>query len=201
MRWTTNLHRFWRHAALLSMAAVLGACSGTPGLVRENEPVKVQRVFEVRSPVEWARYRGLGNETWTIDGALLNRLTFITNIRDKHHIFGYGRQNRWNPDGAFFRTGMEPNELRDLLVDGLAQIGFANVSASNLQPGERDGFTTYQMDLDLRSPNGLIYKGHALMFERRERLNFVLFYAPVEYYYPKDIDSVRAVLASLHIRP
>ncbi|AVP97635.1 hypothetical protein C7S18_10685 [Ahniella affigens] len=188
----------------MALAAVflgLAACSGTPGLVRPNEPVKVQRIFEVRSPIEWARFRGLGNETWTIDGALLNRLTFITNIRDKEHIFGYGRQNRWNPDGAFYRTGMDPNELRDLMVDGLAQIGFANVSASNLQPGERDGFTTYQFDLDLRSPNGLTYKGHVLMLERRQRLNFVLFYAPVEYYYAKDADAVTAIFADLHVRP
>lgn len=200
MRWKTD-HLLLVRLMGLFLILLLTACSGTPGLVRRDETVKVQRIFEVRSPVEWARFRGIGNETWTIDGALLNRLTFITNIRDKEHIFGYGRQNRWNPDGAFYRSGMEPNELRDLMVDGLAQIGFANVAASNLQPGQRDGFTTYQFDLDLRSPNGLIYKGHVLMFERRERLNFVLFYAPLEHYYPKDAEAAKQILAELHIRP
>lgn len=182
-------------------AVLLAACSGAPGLVQPDQPVRVQRVFEVESPIAWARFRGIGNETWTVDGALLNRLTFLTNIRDKDHIFGWGRQSRRNPDGAFFRTGMEPNELRDLMIDGLAQLGFANVAASNLRPVVVDGFSTYRFDLDLRTPNGLVYKGHAMMFERRERLNAAFWFAPVEHYHARDVAAVEQLFDDIGIRP
>ncbi|MBK8283850.1 MAG: hypothetical protein IPK97_02650 [Ahniella sp.] len=196
----TDFARTLKRLGILCALVLLVSCSGAPGLVRPNEPVRVQRVFEVQSPIEWARYRGVGNETWTVDGTALNRLTFLANIRDKHHIFGYGRQTRRNPDGPFFRTGMEPNELRDLLVDGLAQAGFANVGARNLQPGHRDGFTTYRFDLDLRAPNGLIYQGHALMFERRERLNVAFWFAPTEHYHARDVAAVEQMFADMHFR-
>jgi len=198
---TTEAARCVRTIFVALLPLVLAACSGAPGLVRKQDPVRVQRVFEVTSPIEWARYRGIGNETWTVDGALLNRLTYLTNIRDKDHIFGYGRQGRRNPDGAFYRTGMEPNELRDLMVDGLAQIGFTHVSASNVQPMQRDGFDVYRFDLDLSTPNGLIYKGHAMLFERRERLNAVFWFAPVEHYYPRDVAAVNQLFDDLKIRP
>lgn len=191
----------WRQLGLLLLGLLLAACGGAPGLVKQNEPVRVLRVFEVESPIDWARYRGVNTETWTIDGIQLNRLTFLTNIKDRYHIFGYGKQTRRHPDGPFFKLGMEANELRDLLVDGLAQVGFANVSARNPRVMSKDGFTTYLVDLDLRSPDGLIYKGHALLFERRERLNIVLHYAANEYYYPRDDEAVLKLFEQIKIRP
>jgi hypothetical protein len=188
---------------LLLGLALLGlqACGGAPGLVRVDEPARVQRVFEVRSPIEWARYRGFNMETWTIDGAALNRLMFVTNIREKHHVFGFGRATRRSPDGAFYRRGMNANELEEIVLDGLSELGAANVESSNLRPQPLGDFIGFRFDFRFQGVDGLIYQGTALVVERRKYLNVVAFMAPQEYYFERDRAAVEEIFQRLLVRP
>jgi hypothetical protein len=190
-------------ALLLIGFTLLGlqACGGSPGLVRVDQPARVQRVFEVRSPVEWARYRGFNLETWTIDGTALNRLMFVTNIRDRHHVFGFGRATRRSPDGAFYRRGMNANELMEIVVDGLSELGAANVESSNLRPQSLGDFTGFRFDFGFQGVDGLIYQGTALVVERRKFLNVVAYMAPHEYYFERDRAAVEEIFQRLVVRP
>jgi hypothetical protein len=190
-------------ALLLIGFTLLGlqACGGSPGLVRVDQPVRVQRVFEVRSPIEWARYRGFNLETWTIDGTALNRLMFVTNIRDSHHVFGFGRATRRSPDGAFYRRGMNANELMEIVVDGLSELGAANVESSNLRPQSLGDFTGFRFDLRFQGVDGLIYQGTALVVERRKFLNVVAYMAPQEFYFERDRAAVEEIFQRLVVRP
>ena len=76
----------------------------------------------------------LPGRTWTIDGAALNRLLYLVNIRDKYHVFGCGRATKRRPDGAFYRTGMDAPEIEAVLRDAMTELGVANVRTSNLRP-------------------------------------------------------------------
>jgi hypothetical protein len=193
--------RFARTLAVALITLLLHGCGGAPGLVRVDEPVRVQRIFEVRSPIEWARYRGYNFETWTVDGVALNRLLFVTNIRERHHVFGLGRATRWSPDGAFYRRDMNASELEEIIVDGLAELGAANVESSNLRPQSLGTLTGFRFDFRFQGVDGLIYQGTAIAVERRKFLNVVAYMAPAEYYYPRDREAVEALLRNLVARP
>lgn len=186
--------------AALAMLALLTACGAPPGLVRPNEPVKVSRVFEVTSPIEWARYRFPRGEIWTVDGTSLNRILYYTNIRDKYHVFADYRATKRRPDGAFFRKGMDASELEAVFRDGFTALGLANVKTTNLHPIQLGGETAFRFDMAFDVGNGLSYLGHVTFFERKEKLNFIWFSAPAEYYYPRDEKAVEQILADLRIR-
>lgn len=179
----------------------LQACGGSPGLVRVDQPERVQRVFEVRSPIAWARYRGFNLETWTIDGAALNRLMFVTHVRDGRHVFGLGRATRRSPDGAFYRRGMNAAELEEIVVDGLSELGAANIESSNLRPQSLGDFVGFRFDFRFQGVDGLFYQGTALMVERRQYLNLIAFMAPQEYYYPRDRAAVEEIFQQVVVRP
>jgi hypothetical protein len=191
----------WRMLLMGLVAIGLQSCGGSPGLVRADQTARVQRVFEVRSPIEWARYRGFNLETWTIDGAALNRLMFVTHIRDKHHVFGFGRATRRSPDGAFYRRGMNAQELQEIVVDGLSELGAANVESSNLRPQPLGDFTGFRFDFRFQGVDGLIYQGTAVVVERRKFLNVVAYMAPQEYYYARDQAAVEEIFQQLVVRP
>ena len=186
--------------ATLCLLAVLTACGAPPGLVRPNEPVKVSRVFEVRSPIEWARYRFPRGEIWTVDGTSLNRILFFTNVRDKYHVFGDVKATKRRPDGPFFRKGMDAGELEAVFRDAFTGLGLANVKTSNLRPVKFEQTDAFRFDMSFDVDNGLRYLGNVTFFERKEKLNLIWFSAPAEYYFPRDEKSVEQILKDVRIR-
>jgi hypothetical protein len=186
--------------ALLAALALLSACGSPPGLVRADDPVKVSRIFEVTSPIEWARYRFPRGEIWTVDGTSLNRILYLTNIRDKYHLFSDYRATKRRPDGAFYRNGMDASELEAVFRDGFTGLGLANVKTTNLHPVQIDGMTAFRFDMSFDVGNGLRYLGNVTFFERKEKLNLLWFSAPAEYYFPRDEKAVEQILRDLRIR-
>lgn len=188
------------HWIALATLLLIAGCGGPPGLVRPNQPTKVARIFEVTAPNEWARFRFYEGELWTIDGSALNRLLYLANIRDKHHVFGAGRATKRRPDGAFYRTGMDAPEIEAVLRDAITELGVANVRTSNLHPVAIGTTTAFRFDVAFDLDDGLHYLGHMTFFERKEKLNLIWFSAPAEFYYPRDAAHVDQLLASLSIR-
>ena len=180
--------------------ALLTACGAPPGLVRPNEPVKVTRIFEVTSPIEWARYRFFNGEIWTIDGTALNRILFLANIRDKYHVFGDIKATKRRPDGAFFRKGMDASEIEAVIRDGFTQLGLSNVESTNLRPFPFGDTTAFRFDVTFDAAHGLSYRGHVTFFERKEKLNMVWYAGPEEYYFGRDEKAVEKLLADIRIR-
>ena len=142
-----SLDRWGIRALFLVLFALLGGCGGPAGLVRPNEPTRVTRIFTVTTPIEWARYKGYDVELWTIDGTALNRIVWLVNIRDKHHVFGSGRATKRRPDGAFYRNGMDASEIEAVLRDGLTGLGLINVKTTNLRPVKIGQFTAFRFEL------------------------------------------------------
>ena len=180
-----------RYLVITVVMLVLSACTNQR-LVKTGEA----KVFDMQvdTKLDWSRIRADRTEVWTIDGTALNRLLIVSRIRSGEHIFLDGKERRSRPDGVWFKAGMPAVEVQTLILDGLRERGWTNVTASSLRPasfGEANGL---RFDVNLISQNGLIYRGTVAAAERNERLTIMLWTAPLEHYYPRDQQAVNQML-------
>lgn len=187
-------HLRWLALAMLTLLLVACASGGplvTPGRTTAGGDLSIE------AGMEWTRMGGLREQLWTIDGPLLNTLYLIPTVRDGDFVFLGKRQTKRRPDGAFYHRGMRPDELRDLIADGIRATGAVNVTTYNLRPatfGTREGL---RFDMTLDSESGLKYRAMVAAFEHEKGLALAMFYAPAEYYFPRDEAKVSAMLDTL----
>ncbi len=178
-------------ATLLLVACAAGGPLVTPGAQRVGSRLTID------AGMEWTRMQGMREQLWTIDGPQLNSLHLIPLVREREFIFLGQRQTRRRPDGAFYRRGMRSDELRDLIVDGMRAAGAVNVAVSNLRPADFGGREGLRFEMAMDTEAGLKYRAMAAAFEHENGLALALFYAPTEYYYPRDQARVSAMLDTL----
>lgn len=184
----------WFLAIALGLSLV--ACAGGGPLVTPG----TQRIggdLSIDAGMEWTRMAGYREQLWTIDGPQLNSLHLIPSVREREFIFLGARQSRRRPDGAFYHRGMRPDELRDLIADGMRAAGAVNVVASNLRPANFGGREGLRFEMAMDNEAGLKYRAMAAAFEHEKGLALALFYAPAEYYYPRDEAKVGVMLDSM----
>ena len=188
-----------KHLRLLLLSvlmALLGACASGGPLVTPGRTT-AGGGLSIDAGMEWTRMGGTREQLWTIDGPTLNSLHLIARVREREFIFLGERQTRRRPDGAFYHRGMRPDELRDLIVDGMRAAGAVNVEASNLRPVDFGGREGLRFEMAMDNEAGLKYRAMAAAFEHEKGLALALFYAPAEYYYPRDEAKVSAMLDTL----
>jgi hypothetical protein len=192
-----SLRRMLQTAVIVPICLLLAACSTGGALVKPGPTIASGKLM-IDSEMEWTRiYTGTRYQLWSIDGELLNRLYLIQNVREKEFIFLGERQTKRRPDGAFYHR---PDELRDLILDGLRAAGTANVEARNLRPamfGTREGL---RFEFSLANEEGLKFQGMAAAFEQEKGLSLAIFMAPSEYYYPRDEAKVSKMLETLRLK-
>lgn len=192
-------HRLTRLLALLALGLCLAACSGGGPLVKPGTNTAGSRLI-IDSEMEWTRFSGSRYQVWTMDGELLNRLYLIPAVREGEHVFLVTRQSRRRPDGAFFHSGARPDEIRDLIVDGLAAAGAINIRTENLRPATFGQYEGVRFEIRLTNQEGLEYQAMAAAFEHDRTLALVLFIATSEYYFPRDAAKVDRMLGTLRWR-
>ena len=185
--------RGWLVAALVLL---LAACASGGPLVTPG-PQRVGSRLSIDAGMEWTRMQGMREQLWTIDGPQLNSLHLIPIVREREFIFLGERQTKRRPDGAFYHRGMRPDELRDLIADGMRAAGAVNVVVTNLRPADFGGREGLRFEMAMDNEAGLKYRAMAAAFEHDKGLALALFYAPVEHYYPRDEAKVSAMLDSL----
>lgn len=185
--------RGWVLAILL---VLLAACAGggplvTPGTTTAGGHLSID------AGMEWTRMSGFREQLWTIDGPQLNSLHIVSTVREREFIFLGERQTRHRPDGAFYHRGMRADELRDLIVDGMRAAGAVNITTSGLRPASFGGREGLRFEMAMDNQAGLHYRAMAAAFEHDKGLALALYYAPAEYYYPRDQARVSAMLDTL----
>ena len=185
-----------RWMLIATLAVLLAACAAGGPLVTPGTQ-RVGSRLTIDAGMEWTRMQGMREQLWTIDGPQLNSLHLIPQVREREFIFLGQRQTRRRPDGAFYRRGMRSDELRDLIVDGLRASGAVNVAVSNLRPADFGGREGLRFEMAMDTEAGLKYQAMAAAFEHENGLALALFYAPTEYYYPRDQARVSAMLDTL----
>ena len=195
-----SLRRTLQTAAIMTLCLLLAACSTGGALVKPGPTIASGKLM-IDSEMEWTRiYSGTRYQLWSIDGELLNRLYLIQNVREKEFIFLGERQTKRRPDGAFYHRGLRPDELRDLILDGLRAAGTVNIEARNLRPATFGGREGLRFEFSLANEEGLKFQGMAAAFEQEKGLSLAIFMAPSEYYYPRDEAKVSKMLDTLRLK-
>lgn len=191
-----------RNALRASTTAILllllAACASHGGRLQHAGEVQVFDLA-ISTDLDWARYRGPRQELWTIDGPLLNQLRIVGAVKPGEHVFLRGKQRRSQPDGPWFRSGMRPDEIRDLVLDALRLEGWTQVSSRALRPAPLGDHAGLRFELDLTSGNGLIYRGQAAAIERDGKLTLLLWLAPAEHYYQRDVETIQRLYDTLRL--
>ena len=185
-----------RWVTLALLVALLAACASGGPLVTPGRTT-AGGGLTIDAGMEWTRMSGFREQLWTIDGPQLNSLHLISNVREREFIFLGERQTTRRPDGAFYHRGMRADELRDLIVDGMRAAGAVNIVASNLRPASFGGREGLRFEMAMDNEAGLKYRAMAAALEHEKGLALALFYAPAEYYYPRDEAKVDAMLDTL----
>ena len=184
-----------RWLLLAALLALLAGCASGGRLVKASEGV---RVFDLQfdTDLDWARTRLTRIELWTIDGLPLNQFVVISKVRPDEHVFLAARERKKRPDGPWFREGMRPDEIRDVLLDALRQEGWAQVGASNLRPARYGGVDGLRFDVQATQGNGLVYRGTYAAAVHEGRLTHWYWLAPVEHYHGRDVAAVNRMFDS-----
>ncbi len=187
--------RPWKHLLLAVLFTLLVGCASGGKLVTAAEGV---RVFDLQfdTSLDWARTRDARIELWTIDGMPLNEFVVISKVRPNEHVFLAARERKSRPDGPWYRTGMRPDEIRDLLLDAMRGDGWSHVSASNLRPARFGSVDGIRFDLELTHGNGLQYRGTYAAAEHEGKLSHWFWIAPAEHYYGRDVAAVNRMFES-----
>lgn len=186
-----------RAALACVLISLLTACGGgrlvQPGTVEAGDIV-------VDTPLAWSRFTFSRYQIWTVDGIALNRLYFIPSVRNGEHVFLERRASKRRPDGPVYRTGMRADEIRDLLLDAFSEGGAIGVVSGELKPvrfGDRDGL---RFEFSASTDSGLLYRGQVLAAERGDTLAVMVWMAPAEFYYDRDVASVNRLLDSARFK-
>lgn len=191
------MSRFLLRALSLLLVLAIAACAGPGGrLVKASSGIEVLNI-QLDTDLDWARIKAPRQEMWTIDGMPLNRFVVIANIKPNEHVFLSARERKHRPDGPWFRPGMRPDEVRDVILDAFRETGWSNVQGNNLRPANFAGVAGLRFDAVLTEENGLIYRGTFGAAEHDGKLTQFFWMAPAEHYYDRDIAAVNKMIDSI----
>lgn len=182
---------------IAALFLLLVSCASQGGrLVTASDGIKIFDDMAVDSSLDWARMKYPRAQLWTIDGSPLNQFIFISKVKPNEHVFLSGRERKRRPDGPWFKPGMRPDEVQNIMLDGWREGGFAQVAGSNLRPAKFGNIDGLRFNVTMTNQNGLIYKGTAGAVERNGRLNVMYWIAPQEHYYGRDISAINKMFDS-----
>jgi hypothetical protein len=200
---------------ILAAAAALSACStlGGDGLgFSDYSQVNVKRVsvgngnMTVVPPRPWNRQHALlfedvaSVEDWTLNGPLLDGITFITGLKSGHFMV---RQRRSDEQQVpKFRADMTPPEIAAML-ESLYRVrgGAVDFHTLSIQPRPFLGTNGFQFDYEHLDGDELWRKGRAVGAVIDGQLYLVMFDAARSHYYDAALPDFEAIVASAQLKP
>jgi hypothetical protein len=201
-------------AALLLTSAGLPACSSLGGEgfgFSEYSAVNVHRVdvgngnMSVVPPQAWNRHRPIlfenvpAVEDWTLNGPLLDGITFITGLRSGHFMV---RQRRTAEQQVpKFRADMTPPEIASML-ESLYRVrgGAVDFHTLFVEPRQFLGRNGFQFDYEHLDDDELWRKGRAVGAIVNGELYLIMFDAARSHYYQAALPDFEAIVASAQLR-
>jgi hypothetical protein len=179
-----------RLICVLLAAVAAGGCAAYRRI--ELHPTTIGDTLIVEPQIVWSG-QSLGPwEMWTVDGSSLQQIRFLTGLRDGEAI-PVGIVDDKRPR---FRKAMSPSELAELVVDWYIAVGLRNVQNANLRPAVLAGHQGFRFELTYSSPNGLDGRGLIVGTIMDERLYLIVYSGAAEYYFPKHLEHVEALIRS-----
>jgi hypothetical protein len=201
--------------ALLATALALSACSsvdgGDYGGYSDYSVVRVRRVnvgddsLSVAPPRPWNRHRPIlfedirAVEDWTLNGPLLDGMSFVTGLRDGKSLI---RQRRTaSQQVPIFRSNMTPPEIA-AMIESLYRVrgGAVDFRTVSLQPRPFLGTNGFQLDYEHLDDDELWRRGRAVGTVINGELYLILLDAAKSHYFDATLPDFEAVVASAQLR-
>lgn len=208
------MKRFPIAILLASAGLAASACSsvgaGESGFSAYS-PVNVHRVkvgngnMTVVPPRPWNRHRAIlfedvpAAEDWTLNGPLLDGVTFITGLKSGRYMI---RQRRTaDQQVPMFRADMTPPEIAAML-ESLYRVrgGAVDFHTLSIQPRPFLGTNGFQFDYEHLDGDELWRKGRAVGAVVNGQLYLVMFDAARSHYYDAALPDYEAIVASAQLR-
>lgn len=200
---------------VLAAAFALAGCTSIGGGeygYSDYAPVNVRRVavgdgtMSVVSPRPWNRRRDVlfddvrSVEVWTLNGPLLDGITFISGLRSGH--FMVRQSHRADEQVPKFRADMPPPEIAAML-ESLYRVrgGAVDFHTLSIQPREFLGQNGFQFDYEHLDDDELWRKGRAVGAVIDGKLYLIMFDAARAHYYDAALPDFEAIVASARLRP
>jgi hypothetical protein len=200
--------------AIAAAALGLSACTGVGGGgygYSSYSAANVTRLsvgngkLSVVPPRPWNRHRAslfadvAAVEDWTLNGPLLDEITFITGLKSGHFMV---RQRRTTDQQVpKFRADMTPPEIAAML-ESLYRVrgGAVDFRTLSLQPRPFLGTNGFQLDYEHLDSDELWRKGRVVGAVVNGELYLVMFDAARAHYYEAALPDFEAITASAQLR-
>lgn len=168
----------------------LAGCMVKYNLV-ENKRITIAETYSVEPQIAWSGKTIDNNSMWTINGANLERVVFLNQIKDGETLFD-------NEKSQPFKKEMNIIEIAELFSNSMQMDGkWLKVKTRDLNPYSFGPFDGFNFETKMVSEKGLSYKGLVSGAVIDEQL-FLIFYLAVEmHYYPKHIEHFRNMVSSI----
>jgi hypothetical protein len=198
---------FRKLAAPFAALALLAGCAGGGigySLVRP-EPVNVARgSMQVVPTIRWNRvprnYNDISREeNWTLNGQLLDSLSFIGGLEhDKRIVRQRRKADRKVPN---FRADMSPPEIA-AMIESFYRIraGASTFNMTNLSPRPFLGQPGFQFDYDYLGGDEVQRRGRAVGAIINNRFYLALFDAARMHYYPAGLPEFERIVETARLR-
>ena len=95
-----------------------------------------------------------------------------------------------------YEENMSKLQQIDFVTSSLARTGLTDIKTSNVKPAQIGGASGVDFNLDGKYASGLNMKGRVSMAAVDAGLNTIVFVAPAQYYYDRDIAEVESIIKS-----
>jgi hypothetical protein len=206
--------KFSTKIVLLGTALALSACSsvdgGDYGGFSDYSAVRVRRVnvgddtLSVAPPRPWNRHRAVlfedirDVEDWTLNGPLLDGISFVTGLRDGKTLI---RQRRTaSQQVPIFRSNMTPPEIA-AMIESLYRVrgGAVDFRTVSLQPRPFLGTNGFQLDYEHLDDDELWRRGRVVGTVVNGELYMILLDAAKSHYFDATLPDFEAVVASAQL--
>lgn len=186
-----------RKAALVSLFLLLAACAGNYALVDIGRKT-TEAGYSVETGIAWNGTDSLGGELWTVDGPLLQSIYFSPGIADGKPLFELPRGED-DVEMPVFRSGQQPSEIVELIVDSLARIGAQQIETRNARPAKFGGADGVRFAFSYLSEAGLEREGIAASAVVDDLLYVIIYSGAKTHYFPKYRDEVERLIDSIEL--
>ena len=205
-----------RHRLLAPFAALalLAGCAGGGGgggfglgsywLMKPQTHTVARGTMRVTPTVPWNRVpRGIYDisreENWTLNGPLLDSLTFIGGLEnDKRIVYQRRTADRKVPN---FRSDMSPPELAAMLETFYrVRAGATTFNMTNLSPRQFLGHPGFQFDYDYLGGDEVERRGRAVGAIISGRFYLALFDAARMHYFPTGVAEFERIVQTARLK-
>lgn len=161
----------------------------------EPQQVAICDLYSVQPGIAWSEVKQGDVRLWTVDGAELESIRFISSIREGVPIMDITNEKH----ETAFRADMSETELVDAIVDAFALSGAQQVKARNLRPADFGNVPGFRFELAFRNEDGLEKEGAVVGTVADQALYLIIYTGAKIHYYPRYSNEFEALVGSIRI--